>query len=120
MHTLRSTRWVSACMLRAAARSHRAHEVAASRSPRQSWGIAKRIPFGILRQPDQMHVAHLDGAVEPFEGEIALLKSGMHKRYRIGASCARAGMRHSFRRGHQASSASLPIKQGCCGFARRQ
>ena len=46
-------------------RSRRACEVAAFDEPAKPWVIAIGIPFGILGQPDEMHVAQLDGAVEP-------------------------------------------------------
>jgi hypothetical protein len=66
-----------------ATRFRRAHEVAAFNESAEPRVLAKRIPFGILRQPDKMHVSRLDGAVEPLEGHIALVKPSVHQRHRV-------------------------------------
>src|SRR5687768_13585714 len=58
-----------------AARSRRAREVASFDEPAKPWVVAIGIPFGILGQPNKMHVARLDGAAEPLEGRIALVES---------------------------------------------
>ena len=64
-------------------RSRRACEVAAFDEPAKPWVVAIGIPFGILGQPDKMHVARLDGAVEPLERRVALVEPGVHERDRI-------------------------------------
>ena len=85
-----------------------AHEVTAFDEPTEPRVIAKRIPLGILRQPDQMHVPRVDGAVEPREGRIALVESGVHKRNRVGRQVTSRERCSSMRAVHSSASFVRP------------
>jgi len=45
--------------------------------------VSKRVPFGIDGQEHEMHIVRVVAAVEPFQGNVVLSKSGVHYGHRI-------------------------------------